>query len=229
MRIKLLFLPIVISFLFNGGVSAVEYYPRHYIILVDQTKDLQIDDKTSFFKVFSFIKNNLEGDGEQSFVFDEKNDEISLYTFALSGDGHMGGKYGEIHRIASSGNKEKAYNVFVKNLIWNQTHYSSEREKGVSIETFINNKLRPLFNAQSNHFKMLSNEQVGAVTFSKYVFPAILESEHFNFSTPASEYIIIIASNFQSGLDDIGTSQDRNTLIQMLGEQSQGFKTNLNY
>lgn len=229
MKIKLLFLPIVISFLFNSGVSAVEYYPRHYIILVDQTKDLQIDDKTSFFKVFSFIKNNLEGAGDQSFVFDEKNDEISLYTFALSGDGRMGGKYGDIHRIASSGNKEKAYNVFVNNLIWNQARYSSEREKGVSIETFINNKLRPLFNAQSNHFKMLSNKQVGAVTFSKYVFPAILESEHFNFSTPASEYIIIIASNFQSGLDDIGTSQDRNTLIQMLGEQSQGVKTNLNY
>ena len=229
MKLKLFFLSIVTFFLFNGSVSAVEYYPRHYIILVDQTKDLQIDDKTSFLKVFSFIKNNLEGVGDQSFVFDEKTDEISLYTFALSGDGHMGGKYGEIHHIASSGNKERAYNVFVKNLIWNQKHFSHEREKGLSLETFINNQLRPLFDAESNHFKMLSYERVGAVTFSKYVFPVILENEHFNFSTPASEYIIIIASNFQSGLDDIGTSQDRNTLIQMLGEQTKSVRTNLNY
>lgn len=228
MKIKFVFLSIVIL-LFNCRVSAVEYYPRHYIILVDQTKDLQIDDKASFLKVFSFIKNNLEGIGDQSFVFDERTDEISLYTFALSGDGLMGGKYGEIHRIASSGNKERAYNVFVKNLIWNQIHYSNEREKGISLETFINNNLRPLFNAESNHFRMLANERVGAVTFSKYVFPTILESEHFNFSTPASEYIIIIASNFQSGLDDIGTSQDRNTLIQMLGEQDQSIKTNLRF
>lgn len=230
MKLKYYILPLVLFFIFICRVSADDYFPRHYIILVDQTKELQIDDKTSYGKVFSFIKNNLIGVEDSSFVFDKMTDEISLYTFALSGDGHLGGKYGDIHYAATWGNNKKAaYDIFVKNLIWNESNYSKDREKGITLETFVEKKLRPLFEEGSNQYKELVKENVGAVTFSRYVYPVILEKEHFNFTKPASEYIIIIASNFQSGLDDLGTSQDRNTLIQMLGEQGQSFKPNLTF
>lgn len=76
---------ILFLLVFMCRVYADEYYPRHYIILVDQTKDLQVDDRVAFEKVYSYIKANFMGDGDSAFVFNKMTDEISLYTFALPG------------------------------------------------------------------------------------------------------------------------------------------------
>ena len=222
---------------FMCRVYADEYYPRHYIILVDQTKDLQVDDKSTFEDVYSYIKANLLGIGDSSFVFNKMADEISLYTFALPGayvdnsyyKGNIG-TYREIHDKASRGQSSAAYELFVNNLIQNNSEYSTARKNGQSLENFLDTNLYPLFVGQSNHYSKIENLKFPtAVTFSKYVYPIILEREHFNFTIPASEYIIIIASNFQSGLDDIGTSQDRNTLIEMLAEKTSTSKPNFKY
>lgn len=236
MRLKLYFTLFVLLFICK--VSADEYYPRHYIILVDQTKDLQVDDNETFKKVYSYIKANLTGVGDSSFVFNRFTDEISLYTFALPGayvrDWYYGGSfigaYGKIHSLASRGQSSAAYKVFVEKLIQNNSKFSAAREKGQPLEDFLDKNLYPLFVGKSSHYVEIENLSVPtAVTFSKYIYPVILEREHFDFTIPASEYIIIIASNFQSGLDDIGTSQDRNTLIEMLGEKNLIERPNLKH
>lgn len=227
----------VLIFIFICKVSADEYYPRHYIILVDQTRDLQVDDNATFKKVYSYIKANLTGVGDSSFVFNEVTDEISLYTFALPGayvhdwyGGKFIGAYGKIHSFASHGQSSAAYKVFVEELIQNNSKFSAAREKGQPLEDFLDKNLYPLFVGKSSHYVEIEKLSVPtAVTFSKYIYPVILEREHFDFTIPASEYIIIIASNFQSGLDDIGTSQDRNTLIDMIGERGSMSKPTLEF
>jgi len=239
MRSTLRIILFILFFLvFMCRVYADEYYPRHYIVLVDQTKDLQVDDKSTFEKVYSYIKANLLGIGDSSFVFNKMTDEISLYTFALPGayvhdyyyGGSFIGSYGNIHSKAINGQSSAAYELFVNKLIQNNSEYSTARKKGQSLESYLESNLYPLFVGKSKHYSEIENlEFPTAVTFSKYVYPVILEREHFNFSIPASEYIIIIASNFQSGLDDIGTSQDRNTLIEMLAEKTSTSKPNLKY
>lgn len=68
-RLKLYFTLCVLLFIFVCRVSAGECYPRHYFILVDQTKDLQFDDNATFEKVYSYLKANLAVVGYSSFVF----------------------------------------------------------------------------------------------------------------------------------------------------------------
>lgn len=211
------------------SVYADDYFKRHFLIIVDQTTDVQKDDSEAFQKVFSFIRDNILGENPDSvFVFDKNTDEISLYTFALAGayvsnyyygEGHFIGPYGEIHSKATSGQSSAAYDLFVKKLIQNVSTFSIASHKGKSLEDFLDTDLRSLFIGKSEHFSEIENLEVPtAVTFSKYVYPVILEKQHLEFETPATEYFVIIASNFQSGLDDIGTSKDYTTLKQMLGE-----------
>ena len=133
MRLKShIILLILFLLVFVCRVYADEYYSRHYIILVDQTKDLQVDDKSTFEKVYSYIRANLIGVGDSSFVFNEMTDEISLYTFALPGayvrDSYpedFNGTYRDIHNIARDGKSAAAYKLFVDKLIQNNSSYST--------------------------------------------------------------------------------------------------------
>lgn len=226
-----IFVFFILIFGFSNQGFTIDYYKRHYIILVDQTNDIQVREKRSFGKVYSFLKSNFLGNGDNSFMFDETTDEISLYSFALIGDGtpELNGIYKQIHSLAINGQCEKAYKTFVSNLIENQSSFSVEKTKGVTLEAFLDKKMHPLFDGRCNHYQKLEKENGHSVTFSKYVYPIIIEKEHFDFTKPTSEYIIIIASNFQSGLDDIGTSQDRTALIEMLGEKNSNDRRNYNY
>lgn len=194
---------------------ASDYYQRHYMIIVDQTKDMQKDEEANMKNIFSFLENNFLGEND-TFEFDEVTDNISLYSFGLSGTGFDSGngQYAAIRTKANNSENEAAYELFVKDLIYNEGSLKTDTTKD-NLKKFIEEKMRPLFEKGSKKYVDLKDD--GGVTFSKYVFPIILEKEHFNFTIPASKYIIIIVSNFQSGLDDLGTSQDRTNLKQMLG------------
>ena len=227
-KIFFLFAILIVS----HSVFADDYFKRHFLVIVDQTTDVQKDDSEAFLKVFSFIRDNILGENPDSvFVFDKNTDEISLYSFALPGayinyyydSGRFIGSYRDIHDKATSGQTSAAYKMFVEKLIQNASTFSIASQKGKSLEDFLDTDLRSLFTGKSNHFSEIENLEVPtAVTFSKYVYPVILEKTHINYEIPATEYFIIIASNFQSGLDDIGTSKDYTTLKQMLGESEKG-------
>lgn len=226
-------LTLILSLFFSVNSFAANYYRRHYIVLVDQTEDVQIFDSLAFSEAYTFLLDNFVGK-DSTFEFDETTDEISLFTFGLPGayDRHTNefvGSYRDIHNLALDRKKEEAYNLFSKKLIQNEERFSRQKNY-MTLLQFLDSCLHPLFKGESHHFLEILELEMKAVTFSKYVYPVILETGHVNFEKPATEYIIVIASNFQSGLDDIGTSKDYSTLKDMLGEgHVEGKRSNTDY
>ena len=220
------FILVIISLLYLTTMYSVDYYGKHIIIVVDQTPDLQGDPHLK--DIYSYIKNNLLGNQSissngfsSSITFNEDTDELSLFTFALSGAYHnngdyMSGIYREINVKANNGAEEnEVYKLFTKHFIQKRAKFSALHKKGLSLEEFIKTQLLPLFSQKDALHEMISKDT--GVTFSRYVYPCILENGYIDYTVPASEYIIIIVSNFQSGLDDLGTSKDVEKMRAMLG------------
>lgn len=213
-----------------GEMFALDYYRRHYILVVDETpemyKDASSDNMRSIYYYlyhsFAGTSFHFNGDGYLStdLKFDPTQDEISLFVFGLPGaSGHENTPYGEIKRSAYRAKNSKdenaskdAYLLFLKNYIYPRATYSSVG----NLDKFFKEKVQNLFFGKDPLLEQIKEQS--CVTLSKFVFPCILEPQFFQNEIPATEYVLLIVSNFQSGTNDKGTSQDYKRIQELFSE-----------
>lgn len=205
------------------------FYRKNVIILVDQTPEVQNkSDKMN--SIYQFLyKSFTEGsqfsgkDGHRiDLSIDPSKDQISVYGFGLTGGyqytgferNTFTGKYKQIHDKAYSGysSKEDIYSEFKKGLIYKYGTLRQNQQDYKDINDFLKNTLGKACGVYGD-----STQSRFMTTFSYYVYPLILDI--IDRSKATEKYLIIVVTNYQSGLDDKGTSTDKQLLKDMLGER----------
>ena len=220
MRLRLSF-PwfVVLSFVlfaFCNKVIANDYYQRHYIILVDQTRTPHNQVPDGFPEIgraISFLLSNdslaahkvnldvTESSWPAFFEFNPQTDEISIFGFGI--DSEDGGTFWNI-RESITNNRIKTNEVldYISNKLIRP--YATFQSSGKSLSDFMNTDLKEAF---SNNF-VLDNR---GVNLARYVYPCVLKLIETN---PSSiDYYIIIVSNFETGLTSHGSQYDDKNLV----------------
>ena len=207
----------------SGSMSAMDYYQRHYIILVDQTTFSMREDPEGLQAVGKILSNMFRGQDYMAGVdpvkindtetypanmeFNPETDEISIFTFGFDSDKNdiYSQAYGlnRIRRQVRDGKNELA--SLTDELIAPVAQF---QKSGMKVSAFLQNYLTPLF----------SGEGFGGVSLSSIVYPCVLKK--IDTAPPASEYYAIIVSNFkvrgeQENTDDYGlirTAMDQSSV-----------------
>lgn len=208
---------LIFSFVFCQRIDAGSFYHRHIIILVDQTKTPHEQVPDGFLEIGKAISLLLQNDSlankkvsldetESSwpvnFEFNPKTDELSIFGFGIDSQ-EDGGTFWNIrdsikyNQIASN----EVFDYISKALIH---PYASFQSSGKTIPEFINTHLKRAF---SDSFVLKTK----GINLARYVYPCALK--FINTDPSASEYYIIIVSNFETGLTAHGSQHDDKNLI----------------
>lgn len=208
-KIYLLFVLILYSITVNGNEN--NYFRRHIHIVVDQTPDILRRDNGD---MYDFILNALSHDENSSWYFDPSKDEISLYVFGIDGSIASGGTYRKIWLCNYTSDVETQYNRFMDSFIQFRGNYSSCQD----VEVFFNDYVSCLLDGSDLLAKNI--QENSGITLSKYVYPAIIRHISQHQTKPSVENIIVLVTNYQSGVNDMGTSEDVKRLKECVGEQN---------
>lgn len=207
---------LLLVLVFCQNANAIDYYQRHYIILVDQTITPHTQVPDGFPKIGEalglLLKNDMpaakqvdldetESSWPASFEFNPQTDEISVFGFAIDSD--AGGTFwNTIQKIQNRQITENGVFDYISEKLIHP--YASFRSSGKSLQEFIDTKLNYAF---SNNFKLGGK----GVNLARYVYPCVLKLID---TDPSSvDYYIIIVSNFETGLTSHGSQHDDRNLI----------------
>lgn len=230
-RIKFLLIALVVL-LGTVSVSAQtpDYYNKHFVILVDQTPDVQKHKnmKVLYDAICAFLRGEDDVvekyglDTSLSYVpknikFDEKNDQISLFSFGIVGAyryGRYTGDYATIHSLSQYRGTPSAdvYDKIVKSLIHERTSFQASN---LTFDAYLENVMRPLFCGEDS--TAIDIRENSGVTMSHYIYPCILQ--FLGKKIGASKYYIFVVTNYKSGTAQ-SDSEDERILKDMLGATS---------
>lgn len=195
---------VLLGVLMNNTVNAkekVDYYNKHIILLVDQTRDVQ--EHPSLINIYKLLcdlllgKNMPQIDGvfPQNFKFNPLMDELSIYSFGLYGNvANYNTPYG---RISSNCNQDFLVSEFKNDVINSLIQKrGSLQKKGGGITSFLKEDMFNLFSKKDPLYSQIIDNS--GITLSYFVYPSIIAQ--IDVSIPTKEYYVIIVSNYQSGL-----------------------------
>ena len=209
------------------NANAIDYYQRHYIILVDQTTLSMSEDPSGLNAIGKMLSNmflheeTMKGVSQikindtetylANLEFNPATDEISIFKFGTDSDRNniYSQSYG-LNRIRNRvRNGENELTALTEELIIPVAQF---QKSGEEISPFIANHLTPLF----------SGTGFGGVNLTSIAYPCVLKK--IDTTPPAAEYYTIIVSNFkvrgeQENTDDYG-------LIRTAMDQSSTHATN---
>lgn len=210
--------------------------------MIDQSPEVQSDgNKPVMQNIYSYLESSLLGKQQKvpndgyttDLTIDPQEDQLSIYGFGLTGCGKMTANYGMINKAANSGlDKGRVYDAFVHNLIYKYASLRDDAQNAKSsVCDFLSTKLAPAMGVGGHtpQASIMANSAISGTTFSYYVYPSILDSKFISKNVATNQYIILVVTNYQSGLDDLGTSEDKNKLIEMLGESHKWPRPYYNY
>ena len=235
-RIKLLLIALVVL-LATVSVSAQspEYYNKHFVILVDQTPDVQKHKnmKVLYDAICAFLRGEDDvvekygldaslsdlSDVPKNIKFDEKNDQISLFSFGIVGAykyGRYTGDYATIHSLSQYRGTPSAdvYDKIVKSLIHERKSFQASN---LTFDAYLENVMRPMFYGEDQ--TAIDIRENSGVTMSHYIYPCLLQ--FLDKKVGASEYYILVVTNYKSGTAQ-SDSEDEKILQDMLGASSSG-------
>lgn len=199
-------------------------YDRHVIVVVDQTNDVQSHPSLkpvyeSLCRLFQGDSTGRSGNKKSTWpsdrFFDEKNDRISLFAFGLPGtqdnQGNYIGDFGNIKKNVTLQiiSPEDCFRQIADALIGIRSVFG---ESGKTLNDFLNTDFYNLFHGRDSLYTLKINKQK-AITLSHYVFPLILHN--LDTSVMASEYVIIIVTNYKSGIS-LSDSEDEARIKELL-------------
>lgn len=195
--------------------SADGYYRRHYHLVVDQTGSIQAPNvKSQINELLSILALEfMSPNGKLN--FDPEKDEMSLYVFGVDGHGqHMNNAttYTRIAVKAPYTRPEKLYDEFLGVFV---QHRGDFTKSGVGADEFIGKNIKSLFYRNDPLAKKIA--QYSGVTLSKYVYPATIDVMEEHQDKPSIDDILIFITDYQSGSDDQGASQDARLLRNWVG------------
>lgn len=212
------------------------FYKKHIVIVVDQT----IQQHPNTLRLYDALVELLRGGDMQrrgldasskwpKDFFNESTDEISLFAFDILGSGNpLSYDYADIHRIAK--NKRISEDQMNKLIISRLIHYrTSFRKSGKNIDDFLAEDLKRLFDKNDPLYQQISQSRK-AVSLPSLVDQSILDFLDTLVTIPATQYDILIVSDFMAG-DGQSTKKDQEILEQMLGGENkyiESFKIYLN-
>jgi hypothetical protein len=235
-RIKFLLIALVVL-LGTVSVSAQtpDYYNKHFVILVDQTPDVQKHKnmKVLYEAICAFLRGEDDvvekygldaslsdlSDVPKNIKFDEKNDQISLFSFGIVGAyryGRYTGDYATIHSLSQYRGTPSAdvYDKIVKSLIHERKSFQSSN---LTFDAYLENVMRPIFFGEDS--TAIDIRENSGVTMSHYIYPCLLQ--FLDKKVGASEYYIFVVTNYKSGTAQ-SDSEDEKILKDMLGASSSG-------
>lgn len=204
----------------------VKRFNRHYLIVVDQTipgtqslrmqyiyNDLWywLQGKRPKTSDYSHAQSFFP-DPESVAPFDPQRDAISVFAFGLTG--HLASQrstsFGIINGLCHSGAEPHlVFNEVCDRLInERKPAYPDPQNPSGSLSDFLQNRLWPLFTGQDMLYEQI--HQQSGITLSHFVYPLILRS--IGSDETANEYILIVVSDFRSGLFNNNDSYDWETL-----------------
>lgn len=201
---RLLWLMLLLVLINNALVNAkekVDYYNKHVILLVDQTRDVQ--DHPSLNNIYKLLCDVLSGQDvsqnegvfPRNFKFNPSMDELSIYSFGLYGNSeNYDTPYGKIsHNCYLDYPVSKFTDDVVNFLIKDR---GSLQGGGKTFTSFLEEDVFSLFSKKDSLYSQIM--QNSGITLSYFVYPSIIDK--IDVSIPTKEYYIIIVSNYQSGL-----------------------------
>ena len=196
------------------GKSAVkEKYDKHVIIVVDQT--LTNNNMIPVYnKLCNLLQNQETGldknlyDIPDDFHFNPNTDEISIFGFAFPRN-----VYDYINRQHKSTNAKVLFDEFSSSLIGDGCSYQKSNK---DLKSFLKYDLRNYFTGNTPLFEKWKSHSFG-LTFSHYVFPIVLR--HIDATTPSTQFLLFVISDFQSGAYGEGDIRDEKNLSDMLGDK----------
>lgn len=242
--LSFIFLVLLFPFVVQAQeATKVDPLNRHYIILVDQTINAS---NPNFGNVYNNLVNWFTGqkkvdsgiDAENAVIpdgvkFDPKHDAISLYGFALSG---LNSSDGDVHRIKTNAyDKSKQLSDIYEDITRSLIHPRSRYLRGnvvygstsnpMSLEEFLSHSLKPLFSGEDPVYAKFNSSS--GVTLSHFVYPLILN--FFDTKEVASEYYIIVVSDFKTGIANNNDSEDWKRIREIADERVENYmKSRLN-
>lgn len=231
------FIIILLSFLPVQILSAQEMpFRRHFIIVVDQT--LKRDNLANMNILYRSISMWLQGKdpssllpGEgstipQAIPFDKHQDAISLFAFGMTGSG-MGrgsGDYWRIHQACALGKETPAewFNDINGSLIKKRARYidgktvSRNRTDKEDVSSFLLKEMLPLFNMTDPQHINIGSQS--GITLSHFIYPLIMN--FISKEESASEYYLIVVSDFKSGQYSNNDKEDWNWVDAMAVNKS---------
>lgn len=207
-----------------GKGAVKEKYDKHVIIVVDQSLSNANNDNMLpvYESLCKLLQNQEMGldkklyDIPDDFHFDPNTDEISAFGFALSGEDY----YSIVRKRSCGASAKDLFDQFSKNLIQDECSF---QRSGENLNDFLKYDLRMYFTGMTplhQHWRCPANinaewQQCG-LTFSHYVFPIVLR--HVDATTPSSQFLLFIVSDFQSGAYGEGDIKDEWLLSDMVGK-----------
>ena len=208
-----------LSFFMAAVPAYAEYHGKHVIIAVDQTPDVvNNSDMAGLYKSLGALlkgEDPMRGlNAAESYVASdfklEPGDRISLLGFGLPMRDYS-------TDLTAVGIQEAARNTsdskkMADKLFMGLIHpiYDGTVE---DVDAFVDTKLKEVCTGQTAVARSISDNS--GVTLSHYVFPKVLD--FVNFDEPSQEYNYVVVSNFKSGTTSQNTSNDRQRLREIFG------------
>lgn len=230
MRIGLIrnILVLLILLLSNVSISMhakTERYDKHIIIAVDQTiVDNPRMDKM-YYALSALLRNEHAAIAKKNFnvpdnfKFDPKKDEVSLYTFCLPGSDYL-----QIRSDRQRGKSaEYLFEEFLHSFISENGDFHAS---GMDLDSFINTSLRDIFFGNTMHARKWAKNKRTGLTFSHYVYPSVLR--FVNTDVPASQFILIVVSDFVSGAYGANANFDESNMRQLMYDKFMSITSMMN-
>jgi len=193
-----------------------ERYDKHIIIAVDQTIVDNPRMVNMYYALSALLRNehtalsNKNFNVPDNFNFDPKKDEVSLYTFCLPGSDRL--------QILSDRQRGKPAEYLFEEFLHSFIQENGDfHASGLSLDAFINTNLKNIFFGQSPLAQRWSMSKGTGLTFSHYVYPSVLR--FVNTDVPASQFILIVVSDFVSGAYGANANLDEFNMQQMMGNK----------
>ena len=185
--------------------QAQDYYRKHIIICVDQKLPNE-NDQNKMSRIYSALEALLLGndlnslgidpssrfpDQDKVVFFDPEQDKLSIFVTGMRGSGNPAtGDFKRIRDLAIGG---VVSNAVLHRMIDSCTIHPSStfsKDNNQSISEFLQSNVKPFF------YGGLSSNEIHT-GFVYYVYPLILN--HIQGDKPATEYVVLIVSDFKSG------------------------------
>lgn len=219
---------LLIFLLSNVSVSMhakPERYDKHIIIAVDQTIVDNPRMVNMYYALSALLRNEHAAISKKNFnvpdnfKFDPKKDEVSLYTFCLPGSDRL--------QILSDRQRGKSAEYLFEEFLHSFISENGDfHASGMDLDAFINTSLRNIFFGHTMLAQKWAMNKGTGLTFSHYVYPSVLR--FVNTDVPASQFILIVVSDFVSGAYGANANLDEFNMQQLMGNKFMSITSMMN-
>ncbi len=200
-----------------------KYYDRHVILLVDESPGGQSEAMGR--EIIEMLKYGRYFSKDNSFEpIDSDKDELSVYVFGLTGESREMLNREIVNR---SLRPSEFFNSLTKRLIYRRVSLRGSKK---TLDEFCNDYLQSLFNGQDPLRKeMNKTANKRPITLSQYAQECFLSRLSTDLkeeaeNVPAREYILIMVSDFRSGMYDKSSSSDLERIRELAGYKNEYVK-----